>query len=97
MRDRRLLGRSMVVAVVLTLGVVGCGGQSEVSRGGFTIFVHGGSLLHGEARMQDPSPSGPLTLPDSPVRGALGPGGFVSVVGRMLGEWKPWAMPRVWT
>jgi hypothetical protein len=45
MRDRKLLGRSMVLAVVLTLGVVGCGGQSEVSRGGFTIFVHGGSLL----------------------------------------------------
>jgi hypothetical protein len=50
----------------------------------------------------------PLGTPDSSElsgAGSLGPGGaagfrqagFVSVVGRMLGEWKPWSMLRVWT
>lgn len=45
MSDRRWCSRSTVLAVALALGVVGCGGQSEVSRGDYTIYVHGGSLL----------------------------------------------------
>lgn len=45
MRDRRWRRRSMVLAVVVACGVVACGGQSEVNRGDYTIFVHGGSLL----------------------------------------------------
>lgn len=35
----------MVLAVVLALGVGGCGGQSEVSGDTYTIYVHDGSLL----------------------------------------------------
>lgn len=37
--------RWWVVATVLALGLVGCGGQSEIERGEYTIYVHGGSLL----------------------------------------------------
>ena len=37
--------RWMVLALVLTLGIVGCGGQSEVIGDNYTIFVQGGSLL----------------------------------------------------
>lgn len=33
------------LGIVLALALIGCGGQSEVSRGGVTIFVHGDSVL----------------------------------------------------
>lgn len=35
----------VVLGLVLALGLVGCGGQSEVRGESYTIFVHGGSLL----------------------------------------------------
>jgi hypothetical protein len=35
----------LVVASVLAVGLVGCGGQTEIERGEYTIYVHGGSLL----------------------------------------------------
>lgn len=37
--------RQVVLALVLALALVGCGGQSELSGDDHTIFVHGGSLL----------------------------------------------------
>lgn len=42
--------RRIVLGLVLTLAFVGCGGQFEVKGDHHTIFVHGGSLLHGERR-----------------------------------------------
>ena len=37
--------RGTVLAALLALALVGCGGQSELSGGDHTIFVHGRSLL----------------------------------------------------
>jgi hypothetical protein len=37
--------RNILLTLALALALVGCGGQSEVSTDGTTIFVHGASLL----------------------------------------------------